>query len=126
MKSIVYSVPLREAGTELAMAEAERLVGPLNSIYGRAKKLMGLEAIKVWVQMSPESPRLNIYLESRTSISDALAAGLRSTDPLDLELKELFEIVTGARWEDVLGEMVLCLLDWRAEPSDAVQKRETS
>jgi hypothetical protein len=126
MRSIVYSVPLRAAGTELAMAEAERLVGPLDSIYGRAKRLMGLEAIKVWVQMSPEGPRLNIYLESRTSISDALAAGLKSTDPLDLELKELFEIITGSRWEDVIGEMVLCLLDWRAGPADTSQQRETS
>jgi hypothetical protein len=126
MRSIVYSVPLREAGMELAVAEAERLVGPLNSIYGRAKRLMGLEAIKVWVQMSPDSPRLNIYLESRTSITDELAAGLESTDPLDLQLKELFEIVTGRTWEDVIGEMVLCLLDWRAGSTATSEERESS
>lgn len=118
MKSIVFSLPLREQGGELAMEEAERLAGPLHGLYGRSKRLLGLEAIKVWVQVSPEGPRLNIYLESGGSITDTLAAGRESENPIDLELKRLFEDITASTWDDVIGQMVYSILDWRAEPSE--------
>jgi hypothetical protein len=52
MKSIVFSVQLDDLGlgVDPIMEEAERLVRPLAGLYGRSKKLMGFEAIKVWVQ----------------------------------------------------------------------------
>jgi hypothetical protein len=119
VRSIVFSVPLREQGTELVMQEAERLVGPLSGIYGKSKRLLGFEAIKVWVQTSPEGARLNLYLESRVSINDTIEAGLASTDPIDVELKRLFEVATGTTWDDVVGRWVIQILDWTADPVNA-------
>jgi hypothetical protein len=65
VKSIAFSVPLREQGTEVAMMEAERLVGPLQGLYGKQKRILGFEAIKVWIQMASEGPRLNLYRRPR-------------------------------------------------------------
>jgi hypothetical protein len=60
MKSIAFSAPLLEQRSEIAMTEAERLVGPLQGLYGKQKSLLGFEAIKVWIQMASEGPRLNL------------------------------------------------------------------
>ena len=106
MKSIVFSVPLREQGTEVAMMEAERLVGPLQGLYGKQKRILGFEAIKVWIQMASEGPRLNLYLEAKESINETLEAGRDSDNPTDQELLRLVESITDTRWADLLGQGV--------------------
>jgi hypothetical protein len=117
LKSVTFSVPLRDQGMELAMAEAERLVGPLQGLYGKQKRLLGFEAIKVWIQVAPEGPRLNLYLEAKESINDTLEAGRDSDNPIDRELLTLFESITATRWDDLLGQVVFSVLDWRADSS---------
>jgi hypothetical protein len=102
---------------ELAMAEAERLAGPLQGLYGKQKRLLGFEAIKVWIQVAPEGPRLNLYLEAKESINDTLEAGRDSDNPIDRELLTLFESITTTRWDDLLGQVVYSVLDWRADSS---------
>jgi hypothetical protein len=115
MKSITFSVPLREQGMEVAMEEAERLVGPLQGLYGKQKRILGFEVIKVWIQMASEGPRLNLYLEAKESINDTLEAGRDSANPIDLELFRLFESITDTRWDDLLGQAVYLILDWHAQ-----------
>jgi hypothetical protein len=117
MRSITFSVPLREQGMEVAMEEAERLVGPLQGLYGKQKRLLGFEAIKVWIQMAPEGPRLNLYLEAKGSINDTLEAGKDSDNPIDQELLRLFESITTTKWADLLGQVTYQILDWHAEAS---------
>lgn len=124
MKSIVYSVALRERGQELAMEEADRLVTPLQGLYGKSKRLLGFHAIKVWIQLAPDGPRLNIYLESTGSINETLEAGRHSQNPIDLELRRLFETITGSSWDDVVGQMVYSILDWQAEARPQVGASE--
>ena len=126
MRSIVFSVPLRGDGMELTMQEAERLVGPLSGLYGKSKKLLGLEAIKVWIQTTAEGATLNIYLESRGPIAETLETGRASTHPLDNELRRLFETVTGQTWDDVVGQSVVQILDWRAGADDVDVDEEQS
>jgi hypothetical protein len=46
-------------------------------------------------QRSAEETRLNIYLESRESVTKTLESGRHSTHLLDLELRQLFESITG-------------------------------
>jgi hypothetical protein len=120
MKSITFSVPLREQGMEVAMEEAERLVGPLHGLYGKQKRILGFEVIKVWIQMASEGPRLNLYLEAKESINETLEAGRDSDNPIDLELFRLFESITDTRWDDLLGQAVYLILDWQAQESQAV------
>jgi hypothetical protein len=119
VKSIAFSVPLREQGTEVAMMEAERLVGPLQGLYGKQKRILGFEAIKVWIQMASEGPRLNLYLEAKESINETLEAGRDSDNPTDQELLRLFESITDTRWADLLGQVVYLILDWNAAASQA-------
>ena len=119
MKSIAFSVPLREQGTEVAMMEAERLVGPLQGLYGKQKRILGFEAIKVWIQMASEGPRLNLYLEAKESINETLEAGRDSDNPTDQALLRLFESITDTRWADLLGQVVYLILDWDAGASQA-------
>jgi hypothetical protein len=88
-------------GVKAVLDEAERLVGPLGGLYGTSKRLLGFDVIKVWVQRSAEETRLNIYLEGRESITQTLESGRHSTHPLDLELRQLFEAITGQTWEQV-------------------------
>jgi hypothetical protein len=128
MRSITFSVPLREQGMDVAMEEAERLVGPLQGLYGKQKRLLGFEAIKVWVQMAPEGPRLNLYLEAKDSIKHTLEAGKDSDSPIDLELLRLFESITTTKWTDLLGQVVYQILDWHAEasPNLDAEGRESS
>jgi hypothetical protein len=102
------------------MEEAERLVGPLQGLYGKQKRLLGFEAIKVWIQMASEGPRLNLYLEAKESIENTLAAGIHSDNPRDLELRQLFETITGTTWDELVAQMVYLILDWRAAASPAV------
>jgi hypothetical protein len=120
MKSIVFSVPLREQGMEIAMGEAQRLVGPLQGLYGKQKSLLGFEAIKVWIQIASDGPRLNLYLEAKESINNTLEAGRDSENPIDLELLRLFESITGTTWDELLGQMVYLILDWHTEASQTV------
>ena len=120
MKSITFSVPLREQGMEVAMEEAERLVGPLQGLYGKQKRILGFEVIKVWIQMASEGPRLNLYLEAKESINDTLEAGRDSANPIDLELFRLFESITDTRWDDLLGQAVYLILDWHAQDHQAL------
>jgi hypothetical protein len=120
MKSITFSVPLREQGMEVAMEEAERLVGPLQGLYGKQKRVLGFEVIKVWIQMAAEGPRLNLYLEAKESINETLEAGRGSDNPMDLELLRLFESITDTRWDDLLGQAVYLILDWHAQASQAL------
>jgi hypothetical protein len=120
MKSITFSVPLRERGMEVAMEEAERLVGPLQGLYGKQKRILGFEVIKVWIQMASEGPRLNLYLEAKESINDTLEAGRDSDNPIDLELFRLFESITDTRWDHLLGQAVYLILDWHAQDSQAL------
>jgi hypothetical protein len=120
MKSITFSVPLREQGMEVAMEEAERLVGPLQGLYGKQKRILGFEVIKVWIQMASEGPRLNLYLEAKESINDTLEAGRDSANPIDLELFRLFESITDTRWDDLLGQAVYLILDWHAQDYQAL------
>ena len=120
MKSIAFSVPLREQGMGVAMEEAERLVGQLEGLYGKQKRLLGFETIKVWIQMAPEGPRLNLYLEAKESITDTLEAGRHSDNPIDLELLRLFESITDTTWDELLGQLVYLILDWHAEASQGL------
>jgi hypothetical protein len=120
MKSITFSVPLREQGMEVAMEEAERLVGPLQGLYGKQKRILGFEVIKVWIQMASEGPRLNLYLEAKESINETLEAGRDSDNPIDLELFRLFESITDTRWDHLLGQAVYLILDWQAQESQAL------
>jgi hypothetical protein len=120
MKSITFSVPLREQGMEVAMEEAERLVGPLQGLYGKQKRILGFEVIKVWIQMASEGPRLNLFLEAKESINETLEAGRDSDNPIDLELFRLFESITDTRWDDLLGQAVYLILDWHAQESQAL------
>jgi hypothetical protein len=53
-------------------------------------------------QRSAEETRLNIYLESQESVTKTLESGRRSTHLLDLELRQLFESITGKTW--VVGD----------------------
>jgi hypothetical protein len=124
MKSITFSVPLREQGMEVAMEEAERLVGPLHGLYGKQKRILGFEVIKVWIQMASEGPRLNLYLEAKESINETLEAGRDSDNPIDLELFRLFESITETRWDDLLGQAVYLILDWQAQESQAVNAED--
>jgi hypothetical protein len=124
MKSITFSVPLREQGMEVAMEEAERLVGPLHGLYGKQKRILGFEVIKVWIQMASEGPRLNLYLEAKESINETLEAGRDSDNPIDLELFRLFESITDTRWDDLLGQAVYLILDWQAQESQAVNAED--
>jgi hypothetical protein len=119
VKSVTFSVPLREQGSEVAMMEAERLVGPLQGLYGKQKRILGFEAIKVWIQMASEGPRLNLYLEAKESIQETLEAGRDSDNPIDLELLRLFESITDTSWADLLGQVVYLILDWNAGASQA-------
>ena len=128
MRSIVFSVLLDDLGLGLdpLMEEAERLVGPLGGLYGKSKRLMGCEAIKVWVQRSANETRLNIYLEARESITTTLEAGRHSTHPLDLELKQLFESITGRTWEQVISQWTVQILDWSASAAEYDASEEES
>jgi hypothetical protein len=124
MKSITFSVPLREQGMEVAMEEAERLVGPLQGLYGKQKRILGFEVIRVWIQMASEGPRLNLFLEAKESINETLEAGRDSDNPIDLELFRLFESITETRWDDLLGQAVYLILDWQAQESQAVNAED--
>jgi len=129
VRSIVFSVPMQDPGLGLepVMDEAERLVGPLAGLYGKSKRLLGFEAIKVWVQRSAEETRLNIYLEARESVTKTLEAGRHSTHPLDLELRQLFESITGRTWEEVTSQWTVQILDWSTTAAeDAGDQKETS
>jgi hypothetical protein len=126
LRSIVFSVPLVDKDMEPVREEAERLVGPLAGLYGKSKRLLGFEVIKVWVQTSPEGPRLNLYFEARESIQATLEAGRSSTHPLDIELKRLFESFTGLTWDDVINQWSIQILDWSAGASDAIVDEEES
>lgn len=108
------------------MEEAERLVGPLAGLYGKSKRLLGFDTIKVWVQRSPEETRLNMYLEARESVTETLEAGRHSTHPLDIELRQLFETVTGQKWEQVIGQWTVQILDWSATAAQAEADEEES
>lgn len=124
MRSIVFSVPLVDKDLEPVREEAERLVEPLAGLYGKSKRLLGFEVIRVWVQTSPEGPRLQLYLEARESIQDTLEAGRSSTHPLDIELKRLFESFTGRAWDDVVNQWSVQILDWSASLTDALLDEE--
>lgn len=126
MKSITFSVLLDDLGLGIdrLMEEAERLVGPLGGLYGRSKKLLGFEAIKVWIQRSANETRLNIYLEARESVTRTLEAGRHSTHPLDLELRQLFESITGKTWEEVTGQWTVQILDWSADAAEESGREE--
>jgi hypothetical protein len=124
LRSIVFSVPLVDKDLEPVREEAERLVEPLAGLYGRSKRLLGFEVIRVWVQTSPEGPRLQLYLEARESIQDTLEAGRSSTHPLDIELKRLFESFTGRAWDDVVNQWSVQILDWSASLTDALLDEE--
>ena len=128
MRSIVFSVPIRHEGlgVETIMEEAERLVGPLAGLYGKSKRLLGFDAIKVWVQRSPEETRLNMYLEARKSVTETLEAGRHSTHPLDIELRQLFETVTGQKWDQVIGQWTVQILDWSATAAQPEAGEEES
>jgi hypothetical protein len=121
LRSIVFSVPIQDPSLGLGpvMEEAERLVGPLAGLYGRSKRLLGFEAIKVWVQRSVEETRMHIYLEARESVTETLTAGRDSTHPLDLELLNLFETITGKSWERVTAQWTVQILDWSTAHADA-------
>jgi hypothetical protein len=124
LRSIVFSVPLVDKDLEPVREEAERLVEPLAGLYGKSKRLLGFEVIRVWVQTSPEGPRLQLYLEARESIQDTLEAGRSSTHPLDIELKRLFESFTGRAWDDVVNQWSVQILDWSASLTDALLDEE--
>jgi hypothetical protein len=129
LNSIVFSVQLDDLGLAVdpMMEEAERLVGPLEGLYGRSKRLMGFEAIKVWVQRSANETRLNIYFEARDSVTKVLEAGRHSTHPLDRELMQLFESITGRAWEEVTTQWTVQILDWRATATeDEADEAESS
>jgi hypothetical protein len=128
LNSIVFSVQLDDLGLAIdpIMEEAERLVGPLGALYGRSKRLMGFEAIKVWVQRSANETRLNIYLEARDSVTKTLEAGRHSTHPVDLKLRQLFESVTGRTWEDVTSQWTVQILDWSAAAAQRDADEEES
>jgi hypothetical protein len=111
-------------GVKAVLDEAERLVGPLGGLYGTSKRLLGFDVIKVWVQRSAEETRLNIYLEGRESITQTLESGRHSTHPLDLELRQLFEAITGQTWEQVIGQWTVQILDWSATAAEAAEDEE--
>jgi hypothetical protein len=99
-------------------------VGPLHGLYGKQKRILGFEVIKVWIQMASEGPRLNLYLEAKESINETLEAGRDSDNPIDLELFRLFESITATRWDDLLGQAVYLILDWQAQESQAVNAED--
>ena len=125
MESVALSVPLTEEGVGLVTEQAERLTGPLLGIYGRSRKLLGYETIKVWVQSSPSGPLLNCYFQTRGSIADMRQATSSSAYPIDAEMNEVFEAATGVSWDEFANQDVRPLIDWSADPvTDEIAEQE--
>jgi hypothetical protein len=57
-------------------------------------------------------------------VTKTLGSGRHSTHPLDLELRQLFESITGQTWEQVIGQWTVQILDWSVTAAEGAEDEE--
>jgi hypothetical protein len=95
--------------------QAHDLRGPLQGVYGRSRRRLGFDSIRVWLQSDPEGRLTMIILFEGPNLQSSLEAQRESPYPIDDELKRVFAAATGLSFDEAAGLQVEQLIDWSSE-----------
>jgi hypothetical protein len=123
VESLIFAVEVRPEMADALRQQAVDLRGPLHGVYGRSRRKLGFDSIRVWLQTDPQGRLTMIILFEGPNLQSSLEAQRESHYPIDDELKRVFAAATGLSFDEVANLKVEQLIDWSrdagSEPGNA-------